>query len=169
MNRLQGASLETILDAVEKAVAEEDRPILEEIDRQIEEYDAQPPRVVRAYGAERTIEPVHGFEEWLLLLHDGAASLPDRLPRSVLIAWRDRYHPPRPELTRYGLNGGPVSPGPFWRCEDCRMVLPHGVPPGWPDEGCPVCGSARVWHADHSKPLSAAWINPHAVRRGAEV
>ena len=147
-SRLKGADLAIILEAVEQAVAEADRPILEEMVFQVEEY-----------GEARPGEH-HGFLEWLLLLQDGVAALPDRLPLSVLIAWRDRY------VSQWDGLGRPWTPRPFWRCEDCLMVLPHGEG-GWADP-CPVSGSSRVWHSDFSKPVGANWIDPHAVRRGGD-
>lgn len=142
MKRFSGAPLETILDAVEQAVSSSDMPILDDIARQIEEYHAQRP-------------DVHGFIEWLWLLRGCAASLPDRLPRSVLLLWRDKYVPKCSDA-------GPSCPMPLRRCEDCKMVLPNE-----PVNPCPVCGSERIFHADFSKPLGENWIDPRPARRRA--
>jgi predicted RNA-binding Zn-ribbon protein involved in translation (DUF1610 family) len=149
MTRLKGASLEAIADAVEQAVAEEEWPILAEIDRQAAEYHEARP------------DDLHGFGEWLLLLQAGGATLPDRLPRAVLLAWRDSYKP------HWGLAGKPWVPMPFWRCVDCLMVLPHGEA-GW-GRRCPVCGGGRIWHSDFSKALGVAWIDPNASYGRGEV
>lgn len=138
--------METICNAVENAVDPQDMHILDAICDQIQEYSATRP------------DDLHGFEQWLLLLRDGVAALPDRLPRSVLLAWRDSY------VSKWGLCGEPWCPHPFWRCQDCKMVLPHGDG-GW-GAPCPVCGSARVWHSDFGYPLGVAWIDPRPVRRG---
>ena len=158
-SRLKGASMRTILDALKSAVAPEDQSILDDIGEQMEEYEAQPPRVIRAYGKEYEQPYIHGFIEWLCLLQDGVASLPDRFPRKVLLAWRDRY------VSKWGFDGKPWCPMPFWRCEDCKMVLPHGEG-GWGGP-CPVCGGSRIWCADLSKRLGANWKDPHAAYRGS--
>lgn len=157
--RLKGATMETICNAVENAVDPQDMHILDEICYQIQEYEAQPSYKYRAYEKEREHIYVHGLTQWLLLLRDGVAALPDRLPRSVLEAWRDRY------VSKWGPRGEPWCPHPFWRCMDCAMVLPHGDG-GW-SAPCPVCGSARVWHSNFGYPLGVAWIDPRPVRRGA--
>lgn len=138
MSRLKGAPMATILDAIEAATAPGDRPILEEICEQCEEYGKAWP------------DDHHGWWDWTRLLQTGAASLPDRLPRSVLIAWQDAYTP------RWDLQGRPWTPRPFWICGSCKMALPHR--PGW-DGPCPICDSPRILQSDFSKPLGRAWID----------
>jgi hypothetical protein len=59
MRRLKGASLETILKAVEAATAEDDRHILEAIAEQVQDYaDRGPPSIL---PGGKTEPPEHGF------------------------------------------------------------------------------------------------------------
>jgi hypothetical protein len=139
--RLMGADLEEIVDALEAAVAPEDRPLLAEIDRQIEDY------------GERQPDRMHGFLEWVLLLHKGSRSLPERIPADLLRTWRDGYS------ERWGFDGSPRSLSASWRCEDCKMALPNAGPNGtlFPSD-CPVCGSVDLRYADLSRPIGERWI-----------
>lgn len=144
MTRLKGAPIKVVLEAIERAVAPRDRWILDVIADQVEEYGESHP------------DDEHGFCEWILLIEDGAASLPDKIPFTVLTAWRDAYD------TDFHGTGKPWAPKPFWRCEDCRMVLPHC--PGWSGP-CPVCQGSRIWFADLSKSFGQAWVDPHPSGR----
>ena len=98
----QGLTWDELLQAVYDATADDGLPLLEEISAQVAEYRAQPPPIrfdwmsdeaYAQYVADET--GVHGFIEWLQGLQAGWCSLPQELPTSVLLAWRDGYrdHP----------------------------------------------------------------------------
>jgi predicted RNA-binding Zn-ribbon protein involved in translation (DUF1610 family) len=127
MRRLEGADLGTILEAIQAAVSPQDQDILGEI-------------VKQALACEQS---THGFVSWARLISDGVASLPERIPTAVLLAWRGDYG---------------KQPLPLRRCQGCKMVLPN-VPEMW-SAPCPVCGSALICYADLSKPLGVAWLDP---------
>jgi hypothetical protein len=133
-----------LLDAVDAAILPESDDVLAEIMDHVEEYHARP---LREIGTGEMVKDVHGFVQWLQGLQDGWAALPEVIPHCVLLAWRNgyTYHPAKD------------SPMPFWRCEDCHMVLPNSTVSGtdpvyyW-DEPCPVCGSVRLARMDLSRP-----------------
>jgi hypothetical protein len=129
-----------LCDAVEAAVGPESTAVLEEIMAQVEEYDAIP-------LGEHERERPHGFVWWLIGLRQGWATLPERIPHEVLLAWRDGYtnHPCRWSYAGRLIR---VSPVPVWRCRSCWMVLPNSSPgdkhscaPVFP---CPVCGGRQL-------------------------
>lgn len=141
-----GLDLEQILLLVAKAVGVEDRPIFEAIIEQGKDYAARTPQESDGYP------DLHGFVDWLIQLRHGITSLPDELPKSWLIAWRDGY------VREFGWSKRPWSPHPFHRCEDCRLALPNVGPDGSFDgrrfQSCPACGGRRI-----------SWICFHDMRK----
>jgi hypothetical protein len=128
-SRFKGADLGTILKAIEAAVSLEDQPVLEAIARQ-------------ALACEQS---THGFVQWMWLIQDGVASLPDQIPTVVLLAWRGDFG---------------KQPQPLGRCQACKMVLPN-VREMW-SASCLVCGNPLICYADLSKPLGVAWLDPRS-------
>jgi hypothetical protein len=141
------------------SLAPESLPVLEQILAQAKEYDNQPKRTL-ADGTEAL--DAHGLHWWLLLLHNGDAELPERIPHVVMLAWRDGYRGTKSEAWP---GPAPWSPGPVWRCEDCRMALPNAYPGGRVFDGgcmrpCPVCNGRRLAHMNFSEPWGKSWRIP---------
>lgn len=155
MKYLKGAMWEELENAFSDAIADEDEAIVADIFREVEKYEAKPSYKYHAYGEEKEHVYIHDFRWWMYLLKNGLAALPARMTREVLLAWRGDYDRER------GFNGDCVL---IWFiCADCRMVLPGRW--GWED-GCPVCGSKRLWHRDLSRAVGESWCEP--VRPGRE-
>ncbi len=156
---LNGASDDEIEQALTGATAPEDLPIVEVIAKQVEEFDAQPPYTIRAYGKETVRRYIHGVTLWWFMLKDGIAKLPARIPTAVLAHWRDNYESPR------GYDNKPWSPQPHFRCADCLMVLPTGGAASDPWPNCPVCGGRRIASADLTRPIGENWVLHSQVRQ----
>ena len=134
-----------LLRLVWEAADDEGRPLLEEIAAQVKEYDSQPPPVRPEWQTEESfladedseVLP-HGFVRWLHMLREGHASLPEELPASVLVAWRDGYRD-HPCNVLFGDHPGERStPIVGMRCEACGMALPGRL------DVCPVCGGDKM-------------------------
>jgi hypothetical protein len=141
--RCKGAFGKELLQMFAESILPESVPVVEDIFKQIEEYHQRPPRELA--NGKMTVD-IHGFVEWLRGLRDGWASLPEKMPHGVLVAWRDDYARRRAAGLRYASWGDGFcgSPVPMNRCADCHMVQPNCNPR---DESaawirpCPVCGS----------------------------
>jgi hypothetical protein len=128
-----------------EAADDEGRPLLEEIAAQVKEYDSQPAPTRPEWQSEEdfAVDPdsevwPHGFTRWLHMMREGHASLPEELPTSVLVAWRDGYRD-NPCNVRVGDRPGERStPIVTIRCERCWMALPGRF------DVCPVCGGDRM-------------------------
>lgn len=134
VRRCVGMTFDEVQAAVESAVAEEDLPILQEVIDQAEAYEALPARRLPD-GTQP--ERLSGWREWLDLLAAGHASLPERMPTSALLAWRNA-----------GRRDPAANVLPQCRCADCRMVVPahdESGNHGWPIRPCPACGSTKPY------------------------
>jgi hypothetical protein len=125
-----GVELSELITLVEQSVPAEGSEAFDAILTQIEEF------------ATRSDRP-HGFVEWLCGLQEGWADLPETIPLSVLLAWRNGY-------TNHPADGTPI---PIRRCEVCRMALPNCAEDGSGNciAPCPVCGSSRIGHMNLAK------------------
>ena len=154
-----GLPWDELCQAVHDATADDGLPILEEIVAQVAQYRAQPPPMrfdwmtdaaYAEYVADETGD--HGFIEWLQGLQAGWCSLPEELPTSVLLTWRDEYRDHPCNVRRAGIDAERwASPQPFLRCEECLMAMPS-FPTGG-GEVCPVCGGDRVAFANLGRPV----------------
>jgi hypothetical protein len=131
IDQLESETLDwpALAQRVEDAIAEESMPVMEEflelVSRQEEEKKANP----RFVNGEPD-ESLNAWETWLWLVKEGYATLPERIPHEVILAWRDRF----PYVH------------PFRRCNDCGMALP-----GYHWQVCPVCRSEEILWADLSQ------------------
>ena len=149
----RGRPLADIGAEVEAACPPECLPLLiEVIERMVAFEEAQ-------HAAEEQTgkrDMYHGFLRWLLLLQEGAASLPETLPESVVRAWHrgQTFRPGNPSAEFRDCI-------PWTRCDDCLFVVPDGDRK-W--TACPVCKGARIcwpflgefgvyYHFDRSKGL----------------
>lgn len=126
----RGVALDDVITLVERSIPREGWGVYETIIDQMGEF------------ANRSAYP-HGFAVWIGGLQAGWADLPETIPLSVLLAWRDGY-------THHPAGAAPL---PLRRCEDCRMALPNCAGDGFGTclSPCPVCGSSRIWHASLTK------------------
>ena len=146
----KGLDWDELNDALEASVADDDLPILEEIDDGIDAYESRPAEVL---GNGTTHEHSSGFRWWLNLLQAGQGSLPATMPTSVLLAWRDGYL-----KHRCFPNSTPI---PIWRCPACKMILPNCEAGGGHGflKPCPVCHfrghfeSMQLWDGEFAVPL----------------
>jgi hypothetical protein len=122
--------------------------VVEEILDQIDQASREPPRHTHD-GTPAVDTP--GFVLWLRGLREGWFTLPEPVPHAVIQAYRDWQ-----------------APLPIWRCDDCGMGLPHNTIE-YQFRPCPVCGSARLFLADFSRPLGQAWIDSTARSTGRAV
>lgn len=157
MKRLRGATWKEVIDTVLAATAADDKPILNEICDQIADYRAR--RLPYLIGdKEYKPDNTHGFVRWLWTLPDGTSTLPDKLPRAFLLLWRDSY------VSKWDYRGHPWCPAPFWRCRECKLVLPCTPGNFYP---CPVCGNDETDHADLTVAPGVIRFKPPPARRGA--
>lgn len=154
MLSLKGVDLEDIASVIQKATDPQDWPLLDAVCDQMYEYHLQPPRAI-ANG--ESVQDIHGFCQWMALLHYGAGKLPSRLPQAVLLAWRDGYE------SDFKGSGRPWCPMPHLKCMDCELILPST----FPELKCPVCHAERLFSADLSKPLGEGWLNYTQERRNS--
>jgi hypothetical protein len=139
----KGKDIGEVARLVEAALLPESVPVVAEIMDQVEEYESRPPHLL-PNGKTRALE--HGFVSWLWGLRDGWATLPTKLPHSVLLSWRDGF-------THHPARGSPV---PIFRCEDCWMVLPNYSPSDAAIlDRCPVCAGVQIAPANLWKPPGA--------------
>jgi hypothetical protein len=163
--RLKGKSVAEVIAAIEQATAPRDRHLLDAIAEQSKHYGSiNDDRVL--WNGEPALD-FHGLTWWVFMLQEGYVSLPDRIPTSLLLAWRDAYVP------KWGLDGKPWAPNPHLRCEDCKCALPTSLPqsttvPNWNKTGCPVCHGKRIFRSDYSTTPGKKWIDPFATYRSSE-
>lgn len=140
------ATLEQLLQLVYDATEDDDLAFLEEIAVQAREFHEQPPppreewQTQEQYDTELEHGPgTHGFCQWLWMLQVGESSLPESIPRELLVAWRDGYanHPCNVLQMRPYDHKLRVSPQPVLRCADCRIVYPARV------AVCAVCAGVE--------------------------
>ena len=76
---------------MDKAIAPESWPVMEDILSQIDDYAAQPPHEFNGVVRPR----VHGFLEWLFYVQEEHAPLPETIPHALLLAYRNghAHHP----------------------------------------------------------------------------
>jgi hypothetical protein len=124
---------EEFCDLFEAAILPESYDVMDEIDRQVAEYHARPPRNI---GNGETVQDVHGFVDWLDGIRAGWASLPETIPHVVLLAWKNGHT----------VRNGCGTPVPISRCGDCHFVVPNNDVNGSGAgrlHPCPACGSGR--------------------------
>lgn len=163
---LKGLALTEIDKAVEAATAGEDQDLTDLLCAQIDECFKYPNTRTRAYEEEHEWLTAHGFVHWMLLLQDGLAWMPERIPRCVLETWVYAYEPPTlppDKVNPYrGYDGFPRGAAPCVCCATCRMVLPARgkallAGKGW-GPNCPVCGGSELWNEDLARAPGRHWI-----------
>lgn len=151
----KGLGVPELMARLDAAMPPDSEAIAADLEKQIEEYKHEPR--VRSNGD--VIDPPHGFVVWLLMLVEGFAMLPERIPRVVLLAWRDGHanHPAK------------ASPIPLYKCLACGMALPNATPSGWGRycfASCPVCQSNDLAIADLSASMLGERWRPIPKRKG---
>lgn len=157
---LTGADGDAIIDAIEAAIAPDDFPIWEDIDRQVQFYHEH--RDQRRDDTECPDD--HGLLAWIDLIAWGRSALPVRITRQLLLRWRDGFE----EYMNGHPNSGPWSPRPYQLCVSCRVSLPNGRASA-ESPACPLCGGDNILPASHARPMGAAWIKPIGPSRSVLV
>jgi hypothetical protein len=124
-----------IFNLICAAIRPEHHPIMEAIWMQLPDYET------RGRKGPDGLPAVHGFVDWIWGLEDGRWSLPEELPGTWLVAWRDGYK------REWGGDKEPWCPHPFQRCEGCRLALPNVGPTGSLEDeftSCPACRSTTI-------------------------